>query len=258
MRSRSRFPFALTWFVSSFFTVAGRREDDLVGQKLPGRGSLEQRPLERRAVVRVRRLEPGDLRLVDEVDPRVRGIGIRCPRRDVVVVDPDLAALLRDDVLRRDLPCERKAVAVPAEAHPRLALGDERVVVRGVERDDVRLQVEEHLLDLVELLLVLGVVRVPEHRRDRADDLRGASRPSSSSPYFFVSATNSFQVVGRSLILSVRYMKPVVPQSFTTEYVPFGSSDVLRNFGSTFFVTFLSCDQSSGRSRFSAMSSFVM
>ena len=41
-------------------------------------------------------------------------------------------------------------------------------------------------------------------------------------PYFFVSATNSFQVVGRSLILSVRYMKPVVPQSFTTEYVPFG------------------------------------
>ena len=53
-------------------------------------------------------------------------------------------------------------------------------------------------------------------------------------------------------------MKPVVPQSFTTEYVPFGSSAVRRNFLSAFFVTFLSCDQSSGRSRFSAMSSFVM
>ena len=54
-------------------------------------------------------------------------------------------------------------------------------------------------------------------------------------PYFFVSATNSFHVVGRSLILSVRYMKPVVPQSFTTEYVPFGSSDVLQELRSTFF-----------------------
>ena len=77
-------------------------------------------------------------------------------------------------------------------------------------------------------------------------------------PYFFVSATNSFQLVGRSLILSVRYMNPVVPQSFTTEYVLFGSSGVLWNFGSTFFVTFLSSDQSSFSSRFSAMSCFVM
>ena len=36
----------------------------------------------------------------------------------------------------------------------------------------MRLQIEEHLLDLVELLLVLRVVGVAEHRRDRADDLR--------------------------------------------------------------------------------------
>src|SRR3990172_3967919 len=76
--------------------------------------------------------------------------------------------------------------------------------------------------------------------------------------YFFVSATNSFHVVGRSLILSVRYMKPVVPQSLTTEYVLFGSSGVLWNFASTFFLTVRSFDQSSGSSSFAAMSSLVM
>ena len=70
-------------------------------------------------------------------------------------------------------------------------------------------------------------------------------------PYFFVRATNSRHVVGRSLILSVRYMKPVVPQSLTTEYLLLGSSGVLSNSGSTFFLTFFSFDQSSGSSRFS-------
>ena len=62
-----------------------------------------------------------------------------------------------------------------------------------------------------------------------------SAAPSSSVSfrgYFSNSEKNWAHVVGRSRILSVRYTKPVVPQSFGTDHLSSGSYGRPRNFGS--------------------------
>src|SRR3954453_12126426 len=65
----------------------------------------------------------------------------------------------------------------------------------------------------------------------------------------FARSKNSLQLVGRSLILSERYMNPVVPQSFGIDHLSSVSYGRPLNLGSRFFVTVGSSEGSIGSSR---------
>ena len=79
------------------------------------------------------------------------------------------------------------------------------------------------------------------------------SRTVTLPEYFpLARLTNWRQVVGRSLTRSLRYMNPVVPQSFATDQRSLASNGSLRNFASMFFFTFGSFDQSIGSSSFAS------
>ena len=151
-----------------------RREHVGVLEDRRAEDAVEQASPERRAEEREGRLVRVVRRPVDEVDPRVRGRDVPRTARDHVRVDPELPALLRNDVLRLvvwRLRDHLEPIAVPGEAAERLALDDRRRVRRRVDRVDERPEVEQEAPNLLELALVLGVERVAHHQRDGADHL---------------------------------------------------------------------------------------
>src|SRR4051812_16461006 len=81
-----------------------------------------------------------------------------------------------------------------------------------------------------------------------------SGEPSSSEtlPEYLpiVRSKNCFHEPGFSFTRSVRYVKPVVPQSFGTDHLLCGSYGWLRNFVSRFRVAVGSFAQSIGCSRF--------
>ena len=116
--------------------------------------------------------------LEHEVDPLVRGDRVLGRGRDDPVVDPVLRRALGDQedhlaVLLGQADDRAADVAVPAHAEVDLAAG-RAVDERRVDRVDVRLDVDQQLLGLVDLALVLGVDRVAERRERERDDLRAA------------------------------------------------------------------------------------
>ena len=88
---------------------------------------------------------------------------------------------------------------------------------------DVGLEVEQERLDLLELPVRVRVVRVPIIAATEPTTSALESRIVNFLGYILNSAKNCPQDTGRCLTLSVRYMKPVVPQSFGTDHSFFGS-----------------------------------
>ena len=133
--------------------------DDLVGREHPRiredrRVDVLLRFVVRRRVVVDVRFLALDLRLMDEVQERVRGLGMRCAGQERPDVEPVQRPVARDDVLDvlgLRLGLELVETARPGDSQDRLARPERVLVVIGVEDEDVGRQALQQLAGRVQL-----------------------------------------------------------------------------------------------------------
>ena len=103
-----------------------------------------------------------DLGRQQVVDERIGRVAVRRALRDGVVIGPDLAALLAEHVLHlRHVAMQLGRIAGPAHGHPGIAIAHRGLIV-GIDAEEMRLDREQQLLGVGQLLLVVGVEGIAE------------------------------------------------------------------------------------------------